>query len=241
MSLFLPPPIFVFLYQHPTVHLPLFPLSNKVWILCHSFTTYTHSFNPRGITLISLAFAQDHSSRKQPDETTLIQRIIQEITLFTNIQTNVKMYATIKTLSVIALAGSVLAVPVADSQVQRRGNWGEWKWGGRGGQQGNAAPASEAAYTNWAATATVYVTEDQPAPTPAAEAWSSPAPAPAATTTAAAAGGQFYNKPSAQAWFIIRTRCLCCPSCTRCRWFRYRLMGRCCLQVARSHGSQRSL
>ena len=131
-----------------------------------------------------------------------------------NIQLEVKMYATVKTLSILALAGSVLAVPVAESQLQRRGGWGEWRWGNRGSDDGAAAQS----WTNWAATETVYVTPNAPAPTaapaapkapeapaaPAApkapEAPAAPAPAPAETTPAAApsapaSGGQFYGKP----------------------------------------------
>jgi Cysteine-rich secretory protein family len=101
------------------------------------------------------------------------------------------MYTIVKTLSLIALTGSALAAPAVDSpsQLERRGGWGEWHWGGRpAGKNGPpAAPtaAPTAPWTNWASTATVYVTGAAPTPTPAA-----------AEATPTPAAGQFYGPPS---------------------------------------------
>lgn len=97
------------------------------------------------------------------------------------------MYATIKTLSVLALAGTVVSVPLADAPTKvqvRRGGWGEWGWGKPQGDKTQA-------WTNWAATETVYVTADAPAAEVA-----SPTPTPEAS--APATGGQFFGRPPPQ-------------------------------------------
>ena len=99
------------------------------------------------------------------------------------------MYATVKIISVFALAGSVLALPAADIWVEGR------KRGSRE-VQSIVSSASAELWTNRAATATVCMTNRTPAPTGGPPVTSVPSPA-STETPLGAAGGQFYNQPSA--------------------------------------------
>ena len=96
----------------------------------------------------------------------------------------------------LALADIILAIPVADSQVQRRGDSGEWK---RSDRDIQGIAFSSETWTTWAATETVYVTINV-----ATHASTTPtlviSQAPAGTTAAAdsTAGRQFNGQSSGQ-------------------------------------------
>ena len=96
----------------------------------------------------------------------------------------------------LALAGVTLAIPVADSQVQRRGDSDEWK---RSDRDIQGIAFSSETWTTWAATEAVYVTTNV-----ATHASTTPtlviSQALAGTSAAAdsTTSGQFYGKSSGQ-------------------------------------------